>query len=102
MNETQKQLPEVFYKKKLFVKISQYLQENSYAESLSNRAADPLKRFRPATSIKRDSNTVFSLNIAKFWRTLILRNICERLLLENLQRLYDLITKPITASLLRV
>ena len=28
-----------------------------------------------------DSNTCFPLNIAKFWRTLTLRNICERLVL---------------------
>ena len=31
MNETQKPSPEVFYKKKLLVKISQYLQENIYS-----------------------------------------------------------------------
>ena len=57
--------------KKPFLKIWQYSRETPVLES----------SFRPATLLKRDSNTVFPVNIGKFLRTPILKNICERLLL---------------------
>ena len=57
--------PEVFYKKRLLWTISQFSQENAW---------------RPATLLKRDSNaSFFSVIIAKFLRTPILKSICERL-----------------------
>ena len=41
-----------------------------------------MQAFRAATLLKRDSNTsFFPVNIAKFVRALVLKNICERLLL---------------------
>ena len=40
-----------------------------------------VQAFSPVTLLKRDSNTgVFSVNIVKFLRTPILKNICELLL----------------------
>ena len=40
-----------------------------------------LQGFSPATLLKRDSNcSCFPVNIVKFWRTLVLKNIRERLL----------------------
>ena len=50
-------------------------------EFLSNKVAG-IQLSRPGTLLKTDFNTVvFSMNIAKFLRTTILRNICEWLLL---------------------
>ena len=37
--------------------------------------------FRPATLLKRDSNTVFPVKFVKFFKTCVLKNICDRLLL---------------------
>ena len=37
---------------------------------------------RPATLLKRDSNTCFPVKSVKFLRTPILKNVCERLLLS--------------------
>ena len=51
-------------------------------ESLFNKVAG-LKAQSPATFLKGDPNTsVFSVNIAKFLKTPILTNICERRPLE--------------------
>ena len=48
-----------------------------------------LQAFRPATLLKRDSNTgVFLRNLQKFWRTRTLKNICERLLLTDYYSVY--------------
>ena len=61
--------------KELFLKNSKYSQE---------KVAE-FQGPRPGTSLKRDSSTgVFSVNIAKVLRTVILKNICERLL-QNLR-----------------
>ena len=57
--------------KKPFLKIWQYSRETPVLES----------SFRPTTLLKRDSNKLFPVNIGKFLRTPILKNICERLLL---------------------
>ena len=43
-----------------------------------------MQAFRPSTLLKRYSNTgAFSVNIANFFRTPNLKNICERLLLSQ-------------------
>ena len=62
----QRQPLEVFYKKGLSLKISQYSQENT----CWNPFLIKLQTFR-----------AFPVNIAKFLRTCFLKNICERLLL---------------------
>ena len=40
--------------------------------------------FNKVAGLKRDPNTCFHVNIAQFSRTTILKNICERLLLESI------------------
>ena len=65
--------------KKLFLKISQYLQENT---CVGVSFLIKLQPVRTATLIKRDcQDRCFLVNITKFLRTPILKNICERLLL---------------------
>ena len=59
--------------KKLFLKISQYSQENTCVESLFNKVAG-LKALRL-------QHRCFPENIAKFLRPSILKNVFERLLL---------------------
>ena len=67
--------------KKLFLKISQYSQENNCA---GVSFLIKMQTFMPATLLKRYSATqVFLDNIAKFLRTAILKNICERLVLRG-------------------
>ena len=80
-----KQPLEVFYKK-LFLKISQYSQENTVFESLFNQftglqASNFIK--------KRFQHKYFSVNIAKFLKTVILKKICEQLLLNNVKQNYS-------------
>ena len=65
----QNQSPEVFHKN-LFLKFLLYPQENTWHFS-----------WRSATLIKGDSNTYFTVNIAKFIKKPISKNICKRLLL---------------------
>ena len=68
-------------KKKLFLKISQYSQENNVLESLFNKVADP----QPSKfTEKRLQRRCFPLHIASFLRISILKNICKRLFLTNL------------------
>ena len=64
--------------KKLFLKISQYSQENTFVGVSINKVPG----LRPVTLSKRDSNRYFPVNIEKFLITPILKNICERLLLQ--------------------
>ena len=64
----QKQPPEVFYNKKLFLKISQYSQENT--------------RVSCNFIIKRLQHRCFPVNIAKFLGTSIMKTICEQLFLK--------------------
>ena len=71
----QKQSPEVF-RKKVFLKILQYSQENTCVGA-------PLVSLE-STLLKRDRNTYFHVNITKFLRTPILKNIWERLHLKQL------------------
>ena len=64
-------------RKKLFLKIWQYSQETGL-ESILNNAAG----FQACSVIKkRLQRRCFPVNIAKFLRTPILKNICERLIL---------------------
>ena len=65
----------------MFLKILQYLQENTCLESLFNKLAGLQHR-------------CFSVNIAKFLRTPILKSICEQLLLESTSQL-QLLSYPI-------
>ena len=44
-----------------------------------------LQVFRSATLLKRHSNTGAFMNIAKFLKTPMLKKICERLLLNNVE-----------------
>ena len=65
----------------MFLKTSQYSQENLNCSLFLIK----LQAWRPATLFKRDFNTgFFPANVAKFLRTPILQNICERLLLKYL------------------
>ena len=68
-----KQPPEVFYKKKLFLNISQYLQETNVLASL-------LTKFRPVTLLKRDLNTDIFL-----WISQNIANIETPVLKKHLQ-----------------
>ena len=77
----QKQQQGVLWKK-VFSKISQNSQESTcvWVSFLIK-----LQAWRPATSSKRDSNTTVFIRMLKMWtfsRTLILKNIYERLLLS--------------------
>ena len=68
--------------KRLFLKILQYSQENTcWFPVLID-----LQASRPATSFKKKrlQHRCFPMNIAKFLRTLILKKICEQMLLPFL------------------
>ena len=70
---------EVFYKKKLFLKISKYSQENTcvivfFNKNVGLQACNFIK--------KRLQHRSFHKNTATFLRTAILKNICERMLLR--------------------
>ena len=71
---------EVFYKKKLLLKISQYSQENTcFGVSFFNKNAG----LQACNFIKkRLQHWCFLGNAAKFLSTAILKNICKRLLLR--------------------
>ena len=56
----------------LFSKIPQYSRKTTVLASVFNKVAG-LK------DLKRDYNTTFSVNVAKFLKTPILKNICKRL-----------------------
>ena len=64
--------------KKLFLKISQYSQENTCVGIFFLIKLQP---YRPATLLKETPTQVFPVNISKFLRIPILKNTCERLLL---------------------
>ena len=65
--------------KKSFLEILQIVQESALYWSLLLIKSLTL---RPVTLLKRDCSTFFfSVNFSKFSRALILKNICERLLL---------------------
>ena len=62
----------------MFLKILQYLQENTVSESLFNK----VENLQPCRFIKnRFQQRYLPVNIAKFLRTRTLKKICERLLL---------------------
>ena len=64
---------------KLFLNILQYSQESTCCSSLFKKVAD----LKPCNFIKKKlQHRCFSVNIAEFLRTPILKNICERLLLS--------------------
>ena len=61
--------------RKLFLKISQYSQENTFLIKM--------QAFRPSALLKKKlEHRCFFANIEKLLRTPILKNICERLLLR--------------------
>ena len=67
--------------KKLFLKISQYLQENICVKVSFNQVAG----LQVCIFIKkRFQHRCFSVSIEKFKKTRILKKICEQLLLNNL------------------
>ena len=72
--------------KKVFLKILQISQENACVGV-----------WRPATLLKKDSNTSLILKFAKFLRASIVKNICEQLLLEFLFFSYKNFTFKIEA-----
>ena len=81
--EQQKQPPEVFCLKKMFLKISQFSQENtcigvSFYKVAGLQTCNFIK--------KRLQHRFFPVNNAKVLRTPILKNICERLFLEQLPK----------------
>ena len=79
----QKQPSKLFFKKKVFLKISQISVENSCLESLFNNVGG----LKVCSFIKmRLQMRCFSVKFAKFLRKRILKNICERLLLHTFQK----------------
>ena len=67
------------YKKKVFLKFRNFHRKTLVLESLFNKAAG----LKACNFIKkRLQHRCFPVNIAKFLRTFILKNICERLLLK--------------------
>ena len=66
--------------KKLFLKILQYSQEKNCA---GVSFLIKLQALSPVTLLKRLQHRCFPVNIVKFLRTPILKNICERLLLNS-------------------
>ena len=75
----QKQLPVVFCKKAVLKIFPVFIGKHLCWSFFLTR----LHAFKPAVLLKRDSiqHWCFSVNIAKFFRTPILNNICQRLLL---------------------
>ena len=81
----QKQPPEVFYGKKVFLKISQNSQGNTCAKvSFSIKLQAKLAGLRPATLLKKRLwRRCFPVNFAKFLRTPFLHNTSQWLLLDK-------------------
>ena len=77
------QPPEVFYKNSCPQKM-QYLQKWKMQYLCRNLFLIKLQEVWPATLLKRETNTCFFVNTAKFLGTPILKNICQRLLLNVL------------------
>ena len=77
------QSPEVFYKNSCPQKM-QYLQKWKMQYLCRNLFLIKLQEVWPATLLKRETNTCFFVNTAKFLGTPILKNICQRLLLNVL------------------
>ena len=73
-NKFQKQLPQVFCKKKVFLKISQASQETPVLESLFNKIVGFDKKML--------QHGCFPVKFAKFLKVCILKNICKGLLLN--------------------
>ena len=76
-----------FYKKRCFSIDFRFHSKTPVLESLFNKVAGLRP---PALLKKRHQHSSFPMNFSKFFRTSILKNICERLLLTHL-RLYMLI-----------
>ena len=77
-------LRQVFYKKKLFLNFCNINRKTPLLETLFNKVADLQA---PNFIKKRPQHRCFPANIAKFLRTVILKNIIERLLLIMLSYL---------------
>ena len=73
----QNQLPQVFYEKAVLKNFAIFTEKHLCWSLFLIK----LWTLRPATLLKRDCNTCFPVNIAKFLRISILKNIRERLLL---------------------
>ena len=82
--------------KKLFLKISQHLQENTSLESPFNRLAG-FKTWN--ISEKRLQHICFPVNVIKFLRTLILKKICEQLLLPFLHLTVNISSQGLVCAL---
>ena len=80
----QKQLREVFYKKSIPKNFTKLTENNCARVPFFNKVAGLM----PATLLKKRLwHKCFPVNPAKFLRTPILKNICERLLLRSVLRL---------------
>ena len=86
-----KKQPKVFYKKSCSYKFRNIHRKTPVLESLFNKVSylqalfNKVLGLQACNFIKGDSNTptqVFPVNIGKFLRTLILKDICEQLLLN--------------------
>ena len=81
-----KQPPEVFYKKAVLKTFLNANRKISVFESLPNQvAALQISNFFK----RRFQRSCFLVNIAKFFKKLISKKICERLLLNNVKRNYS-------------
>ena len=76
----QKQPLGVFYKKSCFVRFGKFHRKTTVIESLFNKVAD-LQACN--FTKKRLQHRCFPVKFVKFFRTTILKNICERLLLAG-------------------
>ena len=76
-NQFQKQPAEVFFKKAILKNFATFTGKHlCWRLFLIN-----LQTWRPTSLLKRDSNTVvFPMNVTKFLKTPILKNLCKRLL----------------------
>ena len=79
ISDIQKQPPEVFCKKKVFLEVLQNSQENTRARVFFNK----VEGLRPATLLKKRLwHWCFPVNFAKFLRITFLQNTSSRLLLD--------------------
>ena len=78
--------------KKLFLKVLQYSQENSY---VGISFLIKMQVFRASALLEETQTQVFFANIEKFLRTPILKNICKRLLLTVSLELFPIWTNNI-------
>ena len=85
--KNKKQPPEVFYKKAVLKSFSIFTGKHLYSSLfLFNQVASLQVCYLIK---KRFQHRCFSVNIAKFLKTVILKKICKRLLLNNVKRNYS-------------